>query len=149
MKNALTPNERVLRAVMIARVREKEPEITLTYSELGDRATEYGWTGVYPMLEPPFRGLGEALGNISRYEFSLGRPLLSAIIVKQESRRPGVGFFTMLAQPLGHDVSDQESYWQSEIEALVDFWRDDDPTRITDAAFGRILEQLRRIRRDL
>ena len=35
-----------------------------------------------------------------------------------------------------------EVFWKVEVDAVIEFWRDDDPTRITDAAFVRVLDQL-------
>ena len=37
------------------------------------------------MVTKPFRGLGQALGKISMYEHSFGRPLLTALVVQEEA----------------------------------------------------------------
>jgi hypothetical protein len=150
MTTTLTPAERVLRAVMIDRARTAAAgDPCLTYTELGEEARKREMPGTYPMTNKPFRGMGEALGNIVRYEHALGRPLLTSLIVQQGSRRPGEGFIR-LAEHLGRDVSaGEETFWRAEVAAVVEFWQDDDPTRISDAAFAKVLDELTRLRRDL
>ncbi len=144
----LTPSERILRAVMIDGARHAEEPGTLTYTDLGRRAAKHTrWSFTYPMIEKPFRGLGKALGKISTYEHSLGRPLITALVVQQQSGRPGEGF-AQLARSLGRlTTDDEESFWLVEVESVREFWQDPDPTRILDAAVDRLTGQLRSIQR--
>ncbi len=145
---SLTADERILRYVLINSARNAREEV-LSYSELGLLAANAGFTASYPMIDPPFRGLGEALGNISRYEHAFGRPLLSAIVVTQATGLPGDGFVPMAAK-LGRDVGpDPDSFCRAEMAAVLEFWCDPDPTRIIDAGLDRILTMLRSIRREL
>jgi len=48
--------------------------------------------------------LGTILGFISLYEYSMGRPLLSALVVRADSGSPGNGFYS-LGNALGFKVS--------------------------------------------
>lgn len=50
------------------------------YGQLGTLVDPDG-TWHYPMSRPPFRGLNDALGRVSHYEFEHGRPLLSSLVV--------------------------------------------------------------------
>lgn len=146
----LTPSERILRYVLVDAARHADDPGTLTYTDLGRRAAEHSdWSFTYPMIEKPFRGMGEALGKVSIYEHSLGRPMITALVVQQQSQRPGEGF-AQLARTLGRLTSeDAETFWRDEVASVREFWRDPDPTRILDAAMSLVLEQLRLIRRDL
>jgi hypothetical protein len=123
---------------------------TLSYLALGKDAKEHGYSAHYPMITPPFRGLGEALSAISRYEHDHGRPLISALVVREDTGRPGPGFFD-LARQLGRNVGANEpAFFELERSAVLDFWRDrDDPTRALDAAMDVLLRELRRIRKEL
>jgi len=56
----------------------------------------------------PRQQTGEIVGKISEMEFSEDRPLLSAIVVRKDTRLPGVGFFGL---PVGIP---QELGWQSQ-----------------------------------
>ncbi len=42
------------------------------------------------------RSLGEILGAISIYEFSVGRPLLSVIVYNATTKKPGDGFYRLV-----------------------------------------------------
>lgn len=87
----LTPFEHRLRNVLVRRAQAADPvdsrSACITYTDLG-LAIDPQAVVRYPMTRPPFRGLGEALGHVSMYEAEHGRPLLSALVVEQESRRP-------------------------------------------------------------
>ena len=114
-----------------------------------EEAEKRGLVSSYPMLKPPFRGMGAELGVVSTYESAFGRPLLSALVIQEASGQPGPGFID-LASRLGVEVSENHSAYVSAEQRLVRaFWRDPDPTRVFDAGLTRVLEQLRDIRRDL
>jgi hypothetical protein len=142
---SLTPIEREIRRALIRRARQSHADpvkACITYLQLGRAFDPFGdYEHKYPMSVPPFRGLGEALGHVSMYEADHGRPLLSSLVVQQESRRPGGGF-TDLARHLQMEVTDEEEFWVSQVELTVDFWSDDDPTRVTDAALERVVRDL-------
>lgn len=150
----LNPAERVLRRVIIDAAKatpiDEGQSGLITYTELGAGAEALGFHWTYPMIVKPFRGMGAALGKIVTYEHSLGRPLLSALVVKEQSRRPGAGF-SQIAATLGRmgAADDAEKFWSSEVEDVIAFWREAQDNLILDAAMGRALELLRLIRRDL
>jgi len=68
--------------------------------------------------------LSEMLGEISRFEHEHGRPLLSAVVVLQESGEPGAGFFT-LARELGLQPPGEEDYlfYARELKKVFEQWR--------------------------
>lgn len=139
----LSPTERDIHRVLSTRAREADPakprEVCLTYKELGLLIDpEGGNTG---MSRPPFRTLFPALGNVSRYEVEHGRPMLSALVVAQESRVPGPGF-AELARQLQLPVGDEDTYWDRELDAVIRFWSAHDPVLLLDAAVDRLTAQL-------
>ncbi|CAL9640348.1 hypothetical protein SUDANB176_06329 [Streptomyces sp. enrichment culture] len=143
----LTPAERDIHRALSTRAREADPakplEACLTYKELGLLIDpEGGNTG---MSRPPFRTLFPALGNVSRYEVEHGRPMLSALVVNQDSRVPGPGFVE-LAQQLQVPVGDPDTYWDEELREVVRFWSAQDPVLLLDAAVDRLMAELDAIR---
>ncbi|MFD0149333.1 hypothetical protein ACWGQ4_14275 [Streptomyces sp. NPDC055721] len=139
----LTPIEQDLHRVLSRRAREAAPEepsqACLTYKALGLLVDPEGVnTG---MSRPPFRTLFPALGRISAYESEHGRPLLSALVVAQESGTPGPGF-AQLAQSLGVVVRDPEAFWEEELAEVVGFWSTHDPVLLLDAAVDELKSEL-------
>jgi hypothetical protein len=154
MELLLTEPQRTFRAVLIDVARGEWPNTThprgnISYTELGREASNRGLVSSFPMLEGPFRGMGAALGVVSTYEMSFGRPLLSALVVQEASGQPGAGFVD-LAIGLGVDVGENhEAFIVDEQRLIRDFWRDPDPTRVLDAGLSAILHQLQGIRHDI
>ena len=62
------------------------------------------------------------MGELSTAEHEAGRPLITALIVLQESYRPGQGFF-QLARSLGCVVTDETAFWIDQLNQLKDCWR--------------------------
>ena len=153
----LQPSERALRGIVISIAESSSGGEDLdsglvTYTQLGAAAKKLGFPWTYPMVTKPFRGLGSALGKISMYEHSLGRPLITALVVQEDGRRPGPGFWLHAESLAAINVgADREKFWQAEVERVTHFWREakTDPYRVHDAAASRALELLRLIRRDL
>ena len=115
---------------------------TITYREL---MREFGIPRGHPK---PGIGIGKVVGEISRYEHSKGRPLLSAIVVLAASKtktrpqgHPGGGFFGLdgipvhLRRPSGtHQnpalTADEEEFVKEEQERVWNYWQihnDDNP----------------------
>ncbi|MFF3963027.1 hypothetical protein ACFYZI_15805 [Streptomyces griseorubiginosus] len=143
----LTSTERFIHRVLSARAREadvtKPREACLTYKELGLLIDPEGLnTG---MSRPPFRTLFPALGHVSRYEVEHGRPMLSALVVSQDSQVPGPGFVE-LARQLQLPVHDPDTYWDEELAEVVRFWSAHDPVLLLDAAVDRLMTELGLIR---
>ena len=162
----LTPFERELHRALLGRVRNvrgTDPESALTthpavfgsdhsprgidpesvvttYVALGQEVDPEG-ASTFPMTKPPFRGLNEALGHVSMYEVEHGRPMLSALVVNADTRKPGDGF-AKLARHLGLEAKDDDDFWRSELGRVVEFWSADDLVLVLDAALDRVMEQL-------
>ena len=147
---SLTQFEHAVRSVLIDHAqRDREDPMTalLTYNQL---CTEVGpGHGSYPMVTPPFRGLGEALGHVSMYEVERGRPMLTALVVQQDSQRPGAGFAQLgrqLGFAVGNTPQDEEAFWRAEVAEVVRVWAGDDPTAFLDGGVGVLLDELRTIK---
>ena len=75
--------------------------------------------------------LGEELGDVSQFELSQGRPLLSSICVKQDDEMPGKGFFEMAAEledGEGNKLFDpskesKKKYLKREQEKVFEYWK--------------------------
>jgi hypothetical protein len=148
---SLTQFEHAVRSVLIAKAQgaEATDPITacLTYTQLG---AEVGSDhGTYPMVIPPFRGMGQALGHVCMYEVERGRPMLTALVVQQGSQRPGEGF-AQIGRQLGFDVgntpADEVAFWQEELAEVVRVWAGGDPTAFLDGGIGVLLDELRAIK---
>ena len=95
-----------LRQRLIQTARRK---VTVTYSELSPEAPRAIW----PMLD-----------QVNRYEVAEGRPMLTAVVVTKEARKPGIGFFTQ-ARTLGRfDGNNWDDFWQRELQEVWDYWND-------------------------
>jgi len=108
---------------------------TITYGEL---MKEFGIPRGHPK---PGIGIGYVVGEISNYEYSQGRPLLSAIVVRADSRtgicplgHPGGGFFGLDGIPVHLERSpgvysnptlsaDEQRFVKEEQERVWDYWR--------------------------
>ncbi len=67
--------------------------------------------------------IGPLLDEVSRYEHAQGRPLLSVVVVREGTARPGKGIFE-LAQELGKsDGADDEAFLIAELNAAHGEWR--------------------------
>ena len=66
------------------------------------------------------------LDDISTHEHKAGRPLLTAVVIRQDKRMPGDGFFK-LARRLGlHRVgADDKEYWQRQRDRVYAAWASD------------------------
>jgi len=63
------------------------------------------------------------LAIISHFEVKNKRPMLSAIVVRKDSKRPGKGFFEW-AEELGiFDDKNEEIFWSEQIKALQECWK--------------------------
>jgi hypothetical protein len=66
--------------------------------------------GLIGDLVPALRALSEA-------EDDAGRGLLTAVVVRADTGRPGAGWFRLAAER-GRDVSDEDAAWRAERERL-------------------------------
>lgn len=87
---------------------------TTNYKEIG-RAVGLHWRS---------RHLLQALDAVNRHEHSEGRPLLTAVVVNAERRRPGNGFF-ILAETWGlfdPAKDDERGFWKQELQRVYSYW---------------------------
>jgi hypothetical protein len=71
---------------------------------------------------PFYRIIPYIVGEISVEEHKKGHPLLSAIVVNNQTHMPGNGFYK-LAQYLGDTVTDKDIYTSQEIKKCFTYWR--------------------------
>ena len=73
------------------------------------------------------RKVGAMADAINRFERDAGRPMLSALIVQTQSRRPGEGFYACAIQfgratGFADDVS-KRAFWESERDKVYAEWQ--------------------------
>ncbi len=73
-------------------------------------------------LAPHSPDLAQLLGKVSRADHQAGRPLLSAIVVRQSNGRPGEGFFRMARHIGAFRGDDDEDFWMNEVQRVYDYW---------------------------
>ena len=95
-----------IRQVLIGRARQGNDGADISYGERCRRLTS-----ISP--EPHGQPLAYLLGKISEAEDKENRPLLSVLVVLQDTYRPGAGFFN-LAETLGHRCPDRDACWIQE-----------------------------------
>lgn len=84
----------------------------LTYSQFAQDA-RLAWDH----QNPNDRSLiGHLLGDVSHEEYRRGRPLLSALVVRQDIGKPGQGFFGIEGFPSSTE------FWRAELKRVYDFW---------------------------
>jgi hypothetical protein len=106
-----------VRAALIEAARDRR---LLTYPDV---AAIMGLTYGGSAMGTKVGAMGDA---INRFEHDAGRPMLSALIVKTQSRVPGEGFYrSALAlgrtTAFGDAMSDRE-FWESERDAVYNEW---------------------------
>jgi len=91
-------------------------ETTITYEELGKLAN-------LSMANPDHRNqLADILDEINRDEHKNEGPMLSVVVVKKDSKRPGKGFF-VLAKGLKRQAPDvdDETFFVSELRRVYEY----------------------------
>lgn len=78
--------------------------------------------GLDMSLPPDRNRISDILDEISRTESSLGRPLLSAIVILKDENIPGDGFFKMAKELRLYDGSDDFRFWIRELRRVHDHW---------------------------
>jgi hypothetical protein len=66
--------------------------------------------------------LSYLLDEISTEEYTEGRGFLTALVVHQDNRRPGAGFFTM-ARRCGAEVHNEDAFYMGAFNQVVEYWR--------------------------
>lgn len=92
---------------------------TITYGTLAPLA------GLPPTGQHMATEMGHLLGEISEDEHNAGRPMLSAIAVRNDTSMPGKGFFD-LARTLGKltasTTAAEANFWSNELNAVHVHW---------------------------
>jgi hypothetical protein len=100
--------------VLINTARNKR---TIKYKDLA-KTVGLDWHKNYGQCRQIF----SILGAICTAEDQQGHPLLSAVAVRQDTGRPGIGFFNV-ARDLGrHTGHDDISFWKKERDKVWLFW---------------------------
>ena len=88
---------------------------TISYSELSARVRTLRLSARSPVL-------CALLDQVSREESTEGRGMLGAVVVRTAGERlPTPAFFT-LAEELGHEIDDPESFWADEFKRVCEVW---------------------------
>ena len=81
--------------------------------------------------------IGFIVGACSEYEATRGRPLVSAIVINQDTREPGLGFYGLSTVPyhLCRDIWEEQGkrppevvmtkrqeFWLSELQGTLEYW---------------------------
>ncbi|MFG3263422.1 hypothetical protein [Streptomyces bobili] len=144
----LTPIERDMHRLLRSLAKAGDPVDPLSacigYKEFAQRVDPHG-------LDPytsqgQMRGLYPKLGHISVYEHQHGRPLLSALVIRKATGRPGTGFADLASQ-LGFEAAEDAGFWEHQVEQAVRFWSADDPVMLMDSAMDQVLKELGSIKR--
>lgn len=122
---SLSPLAQRVYAYLTQRASDTDPDSPLTgtiaYGELCTALDPYRryW------VPRRYKGIGQILAEVSSYEYAHGRPLLSALVVRKDSGRPGKGF-TELVRSFGkHIVPAQEmDFWRNEVMRVIAYWAD-------------------------
>jgi hypothetical protein len=102
------------RQILVDRARLGDEGDDITYSELCEQISSIE-------LEPHSYALSHLLGEISEAEHQEERPLLSVLVVLQETREPGAGFFD-LARRLGYDCANRLDFWVCQRRLTGAYW---------------------------
>jgi hypothetical protein len=72
--------------------------------------------------------IGRFLDDIDRYEYAHGRPMLSAVVIRERTGCPGKGFFDLARQigVLNGRTTDAE-FFSRELERVHTLWRHSPP----------------------
>ncbi len=90
-------------------------EQTITYLDLTG--------GIKAMkLRPYDRRLSRLISEISREEDEAGRGMLSVLVVRGDTHRPGARFFTLAEEECGRVTSNREAFWQREKAQVFAAW---------------------------
>lgn len=89
-----------------------------TYKEIA-KAVGLDWRKDYGKCRQIFA----ILGAISTSEVQQGRPMLSAVAVRQDIRIPGSGFFTLARQLGKYHGNDDFVFWAHELTEVHNCWQ--------------------------
>ncbi|MCK9396500.1 MAG: hypothetical protein M0Q44_13015 [Methylobacter sp.] len=89
---------------------------TISYTELVESLTAI-------QINPHDPRLSSFLEEIVVDEHRSGRPLITVLVVHQRGdQMPGDGFYN-IAEQLGFEVLDRETFWIREFQRTLDYWQ--------------------------
>jgi len=112
-----------MQEAIYARIQEIAREKDLiTYSKLNKELK----LGLDFNFDKDRKQIGEWLGEISQHEVQLGHPMLSAVVVQQESDgsfgHPGEGFYNIAKDLNVFRGNNKFIFWVSELNAVHNYW---------------------------
>ena len=107
--------EKAKEEARLAIVKQARIESDMTYGELTRAIRNISF-------EPHDHVFHLMLGQISEEEDAAGRGMLTALVVCQDDRRPGPGFWRLAAR-LGRNTKDREKFWTEEFQQVVRGWK--------------------------
>jgi hypothetical protein len=102
---------------------KRHPPYFGTYKEVAEHVIAVPWPE-----GDAFRGqIGWLLGQVSFEEARRGKPLLSALVVNADTRKPGSGLFDLARDELGLNVGrserEEDSFWLEEAARCRQYWQ--------------------------
>jgi hypothetical protein len=86
--------------------------------------TDIGQMANLDMDSPADRNkIAEILDEINYYEHQQGRPMLSAVVIRQDINMPGSGFFECARQLGKYRGNDDLVFWAHELIKVHSYWR--------------------------
>jgi len=116
--NTITPQKRQklineVKEILIHHAAERK---TISYGLLCRKVTAFPLSPTDPLLH-------EILGEISKSSMKEGKGMLSAVVVRDDTKMPGEGFF-QFAIELGHRIENREKFFRDQIDLLHSKYRD-------------------------
>lgn len=101
--------------LLIKRIQiEDDPKIS--YSDFVGKLTEVD-------LEARDPRLSYLLEEILVFEHTQKRPLITALIVHAQDRRPGRGFFDISRKKLGFKFKSEDDFWITQYNQAIQYWK--------------------------
>ena len=106
------------------------PEIYDEPKRVAKAASYTTYSDIAPLAEldmdtPSHRDeIGQLLGEISKYEHSQRRPMLSAVVIHRDNNMPGMGFFKLARELGAYTGSDDLKFYLDELKRVHQHWGD-------------------------
>jgi hypothetical protein len=84
-------------------------------------------SGTRGQLDERLTAMHDWLDEIARHEAEAGRPMLSALVVSDQTKLPADGFFACaagLGRASGDDLAARLAFWAREVAAVLTHWRE-------------------------
>lgn len=67
--------------------------------------------------------IGQVLEAISRYTYNQCQLLLSAVVIREDTGKPGQGFFNLAKELKGYDGEDDDAFHVRELKRVHRYWQ--------------------------